>query len=110
MLGDRSNGLIDVAGLRDHGDIASDLSANPGSEHRMVVHDEHGCHAGSPFWLVSNGIVSRTSVPDPGSLVTCAAPPWRCIRATIESRTPCRSSATAEGSKPRPRSRTKTST
>ena len=37
-----------------------------------------------------------------------ARPPWRSIRPTIDSRTPRRSSGTAAGSKPGPRSRTNT--
>ena len=52
--------------------------------------------------------VSSTSVPRPGAARIAARPPCRSMRPTIDSRTPRRSAGTASGSKPGPRSRTKT--
>ena len=77
-----------------------ELRAHARAEQRVVV-DDHDARHGS--------ITSSTSVPCPGVLWTLARPPWRSMRATIESRTPRRSAGTASGSKPGPRSRTNTS-
>ena len=49
-----------------------------------------------------------TSVPPPGLERISACPPARSILPTMDSRTPRRSSASGPGSKPEPRSRTKT--
>ena len=49
-------------------------------------------------------MVSSTSVPSPGSLRISARPPCRFMRPIIDSRMPRRSSGTASGSKPGPRS------
>ena len=44
----------------------------------------------------------------PGDVCSSASPPWRRMRPTIDSRTPRRSGGIEPGSKPGPRSRTKT--
>ena len=63
-------------------------------------------------WLTAaaRGIVSAISVPSPGTLTTFAVPPRRSIRACTDSDSPLRSDGTVVGSKPRPRSRTKSET
>ena len=61
--------------------------------------------SGPPVRLL-RGIFSVTLVPSPGAVVTVAVPPRRVIRPCTDSARPLRSSGTASGSKPFPRSRT----
>ena len=134
VRGHRGDGLVDVGGLGDDLDQAGagrgELGAHPGAEHRVVVDDQdaHGAARrgrrlgagvaviGAPRGAVGGGLVraagsrSRTSVPSPGAERTSAVPPWRAIRSRMLCRTPWRSSGSRSGSKPAPRSRTKTST
>src|SRR4051812_12887993 len=99
-LGDQPHRLVDRPRVAHHLDEPVELGAHAGPEQPVVVDDDDARHFSSS--------VSSTSVPAPGAAVIRALPPWRAIRATIDSRTPRRSSGTAAGSKPAPRSRTKT--
>ena len=92
--------VVDRRRVAEHVDEAVELGAHAGPEQVVVVDDDDGGHRSS---------TSSISVPPPGAVCTAARPPWRSIRPTIDSRTPRRSSGTVAGSKPGPRSRTKTS-
>ena len=98
---DQRDRLLDGGGLADDLDVALELGAHAGAEEPVVVDDHDARHA-------VPGSVSSTSVPAPGAEWIAARPPWRAMRPTIDSRTPRRSAGTAAGSKPGPRSRTKT--
>ena len=105
MRHDQRDGLGDGAGLADDLDGVAELGAHPGAEQPVVV-DEHDPQA---------ALTGRHLEPDLGALprracATTARPPWRSIRPTTDCARPYRSSGTAAGSKPLPRSRTKTST
>ncbi len=98
---DRGDGLVDVGGLGDDVDRGAELGAYAGAEHGVVVDDHDAAGHGASLGRGARvGSESRTSVPSPGTLRTEALPPWRSIRPTMLLRTPCRSSATAAGSKP----------
>src|SRR5689334_12610549 len=88
------------SGLAHDVDGVTEFGADACEEEAVIV-DEYDAarHLGS---------LSSTSVPFPGELVTSALPPARSSRPLIDSRMPRRSSGTAVGSKPTPRSRTKT--
>src|SRR5204863_4398472 len=94
---DLGHRLVDGRGVAHELDEVLELRANAGAEELVVIHDQYARHSS----------LSSTSVPS-GELFTVARPPWRSIRPTIDSRMPRRSSGTALGSKPGPRSRTKT--
>src|SRR5829696_4891704 len=112
-LGDQGDGLVDRLGLPDDVDELAQLCAHAGAEEAVVV-DEDDARGGAGVRGVrgahapSLGRTSSTSVPSPGVAWTVARPPWRAMRPTIDSRTPRRSPGTQAGSKPGPRSRTKT--
>ena len=93
--------VLDAGRVADELDVAFELGADAGAEQPVVVDDGDAGHA-------VPGSVSSTSVPAPGSEWIAARPPWRAMRPTIDSRTPRRSAGTVAGSKPGPRSRTKT--
>ena len=101
LRGDQRDRLLDAGRLADELDVALELGAHAGAEQPVVVDDRDARHA-------VPGSVSSTSVPAPGAEWIAARPPWRAMRPTIDSRTPRRSAGTAAGSKPGPRSRTKT--
>jgi DNA-binding NarL/FixJ family response regulator len=103
---DHADGLLDRAGLADDIDQSLDLGANPAPEQRVVVDDDDRRAIAHRAPLA---IASTTSVPDPGTETIVAVPPCRCMRPTIDSRTPRRSSGNRSGSKPGPRSRTNAS-
>ena len=67
-----------------------------------------GCSPADPFARTATGIVSSTSVPSPCRDRTVAVPPCRSILPRIDWASPRRSAPTDSGSKPLPRSRTKT--
>src|SRR5262249_9211080 len=111
QVGDRGDRLVDVRGLADDVDRGAELGADAGPEHRVVVDDQDLDGAGLAHWSFScRGSFSRTSVPVSGVERISAVPPWRDIRSRMLLRTPCRSAGMVWGSKPEPRSRTKTST
>ena len=82
-----------VGGVAEHVDQPVELGAHARAEQRVVVDDDDARHG---------SITSSTSVPVPGVLWIVARPPWRSMRAIIESRTPRRSAGAASGSKPGP--------
>src|SRR6185437_15581556 len=132
QLGDHLDRGLDVVGLADHLDLVAELGPDAGPEQAVVIddHDPGPATAAHPrvarrccSWHVhvlldsplarfpaERGMVSDTSVPWPGALRTRADPPRRLILACTDSASPLRSPATASGSKPRPRSLTKTDT
>ncbi len=127
---DHGDGLLHRSGLAGHDDVRVQVGLQAGPEDGVVVHDHHPdprrraaplrCWSQSCLSVAvtggsagcsrpaGRGSLSRTSVPS-GLLVMVAVPPWRFIRPMIDSRTPSRSAGTASGSKPGPRSLTKTS-
>ncbi len=97
---DQRHGIGDRPGLADDVDAVAELRADAGEEQAVIVDEDD-----APF---HRGSLSSTSVPAPGALVTTELPPARSRRPLIDSRIPCLSPGTAAGSKPAPRSRTKT--
>ena len=85
----------------------SSSARTPARKMRVVVDDDDARRRRRSFWL------ARDRQLDLGAAARARAdrrrvPPWRSIRPMIDSRTPRRSAGTASGSKPGPRSRTKT--
>ncbi len=120
-LADELDGRAHLVGVPDHLDRVPELGPHPGQEEMVVVDQEHA-HLG-PVALASGAgsAMSLTTCSRPGHdqldlgpLSRRAAddrrPPWRVIRARMDSAIPLRSPSTASGSKPWPRSRTKTDT
>src|SRR6478672_4581056 len=109
QLADQVDRGLHVVRLTDDLDLPAELSPDPGPEQPVVV-DQH--HPGGfsahvrPAGRLLRGIFSVTLVPSPGAVVTVAVPPRRVIRPCTDSARPLRSSGTASGSKPFPRSRT----
>src|SRR4029077_8044892 len=101
-LEDQRHGDGNAPRFADDLDTAAELAPHACAKELVVV-DQHDADHASP-----RGNVSSTSVPLPGSDQIVAAPPARAIRASIDSLMPRRSPATVRGSKPTPRSRTKT--
>src|SRR5215211_4650522 len=99
-LADPAYGLLDGRRVADDLDQVLELRPHPRPEDLVIVddHDPGARHSST----------SSTSVPEPGALVMFALPPLRSMRPTIDSRMPRRSVGIAAGSKPGPRSLTKT--
>src|SRR3954463_15662783 len=106
-LADELDGGADLVGVSDDVHAVAELGTDAGAEQEVVVDDEDARPLAHWPVLV---MFSSTSVPWPGLLRTMARPPWRIMRPTIDSDTPRRSVSTDPGSKPMPRSRTKTVT
>src|SRR3954453_12378599 len=105
VSGDRPHGALDGVRLAQHLDLLLELGLDARAEDPVIIDDhDGGGGAHRPFSLMLNS----TSVPSPGSLRIAARPPCRFMRPIIDSRTPWRSSGTAFGSKPGPRSSMKT--
>src|SRR3954453_13181980 len=111
-VGDDVDGFIHLAGFAHdlhrlaHPPRPAGRGPPPAAPQPVVVdqHDPDAAHA-----RACRGTVSATSVPV-GPLRMAALPPLRVIRPTMDSRMPRRSAGMCSGSKPRPRSRTTTST
>src|SRR6516165_1971175 len=110
--GDQLDRGLHVVRLAHHVDLPAELGADPGAEQAMVVDqdDPRGAHVRPAGWATARGIFSDTLVPSPGAVLTVAVPPRRAIRPWMDSARPLRSSGTASGSKPCPRSRTTSDT
>src|SRR6185369_3897516 len=107
QLADQVNRGLHVVRLTDHFDLPAELGPDSGPEQPVVVDQHHPRRAHvRPAVKVLRGIFSVTLVPSPGAVVTVAVPPRRAIRPCTDSARPLRSSGTASGSKPFPRSRT----
>ena len=107
-LVDELDGGVDLVGLADHLDGLAQLGPHPGPEHGVVV-DQEDPRPPRPVAHVTSsrrGIDSSTSAPSPGAERMTTDPPNRAMRARIDLAMPWRSSGTASGSKPWPRSRT----
>ena len=102
-----SGGLVGFAHQLDR---VAELGPDAGPEDGVVLDQEDarppGGFGGGHFTRSRRGMQSWTSAPSPGAERTTAEPPKRATRARMECAMPCRSSGTASGSKPRPRSRT----
>ena len=112
-LADELDGGGGLVRLADDLHRVTQLRLDAGPEDRMVLDEED---AGPPAGLRAvrgahvtrsrRGMESWTSAPSPGAERITAEPPTRATRARIDCAMPWRSSGTASGSKPRPRSRT----
>ena len=112
---DELDGGLGLVGFAHHLDRVAELGPDAGPEDGMVLDQEdsgpptrlgrHGV-GGRHLTRARRGMQSWISAPSPGAERTTAEPPKRAIRARMDWAMPCRSSGTASGSKPRPRSRT----
>jgi hypothetical protein len=66
-LADHLDGRRHLVGLTDQLDMAADLGPHPGPEQIVIIDEEHPDRVGH-----DTGMLSRTSVPDPGALITSA--------------------------------------
>ena len=113
-LVDELDGRLGLVRLAHHLDRVAELGLHAGPEHRVVLDEEDAGPAGrrraarrrAHLTRSRRGMDSWTSAPSPGAERTTAEPPKRAMRARIDWAMPWRSSGTASGSNPRPRSRT----
>ena len=109
-LADELDGGTRLVGLAHHLDRVAQLGLHAGAEHGVVLDQEDAGAAGAlavaHLTRSRRGMESWTSAPSPGAERITAEPPKRAMRARIDWAMPWRSSGTAAGSKPRPRSRT----
>jgi hypothetical protein len=105
---DRPHSLIYRPALPDDIDLLVERLVNSRAEEGVIVDDQdpRGCHGAHS--LLSRLTVISISVPPACEERTVALPPARLIRPMIDSRTPRRAAGAPAGSKPGPRSRTKT--
>ena len=66
-LGDHLDGGRHLVRFTDQVDLAADLGSHPCPEQVVIVDEEHPDRVGH-----DTGMLSRTSVPDPGALITSA--------------------------------------
>ncbi len=114
-LADELDGRLGLVRLTHHLDRVAELRLHTGAEHCMVLDQENTgppCRLGGSICRRAHrtrarrGMDSCTSAPSPGADRTTAEPPKRTMRARMDCAIPCRSSGTASGSNPQPRSRT----
>ena len=111
---DELDGGLGLVGFAHHIHRVAELGPDAGPEDGMVLDQEDpgpsarlGARLGGRHLTrARRGMQSWTSAPSPGAERTMAEPPKRAMRARMDCAMPCRSSGTASGSKPRPRSRT----
>ena len=114
-LADELDGGLGLVGFAHHLDRVAELGPDAGPEDGVVLDEEDPgppAAARQPGTGAAHltrsrrGMDSWTSAPSPGAERTTAEPPKRAMRARMDWAMPWRSSGTASGSKPRPRSRT----
>ena len=109
---DGGGGLVRLA---HHLHRVAQLGLDAGPEHGVILDEEdagptgrgaRGRRSRAHLTRSRRGMESWTSAPSPGAERTTAEPPKRAMRARMDWAMPWRSSGTASGSNPRPRSRT----
>ena len=105
-LGDELDGRSHLVGVPHHLDGVAELGSHTREEKVVVVDQEHahlrpGPRLAGPVPHSRPapvlGMTSSTSVPWPGALRMTAVPPWRVMRARMDSAMPCRSVADRVG-------------
>src|SRR5580692_1322059 len=106
--GDQLDRGLHVVRLAHDVDLPAKLGADPGPEQPVIVDKHHprSAHFRPTGCAAERGMVSVTLVPSPWTEFRITEPPRRVIRPCTDSARPLRSSGTAAGSNPFPRSRT----